>query len=52
MNIAAASLEECRHVLILSKGLNYGNSDSPRLLLGEVSRLLNAYSRAVLSPVS
>ncbi|MBT9143201.1 MAG: hypothetical protein DDT32_01971 [Syntrophomonadaceae bacterium] len=42
MNIAQASLEECRYYLILVKDLGYG--DTPRLMsqLEEVSKLLEA----------
>ena len=52
MNIAQGSLEECRYYLILGKDLGYG--DTPKLtgLLEEVSRLLNAYLKAILTPGS
>lgn len=52
MNIAQASLEECRYYLILSRDLGYG--DVSRLLpqLEEVSRLLDAYTRAIETPGS
>jgi four helix bundle protein len=52
MNIAAASLEECRYFLILSIDLGYGDSDKLMPLLEEVSRLLNAYAKAILTPDS
>jgi four helix bundle protein len=52
MNIAAASLEECRYYLILSMDLSYGDSNNLMLLLEEVSRLLNAYVKAILTPDS
>ena len=47
LNIAEGSLEECRYYLILAQDLRYGNTDEPRALLEEVSRLLNAYSKAI-----
>jgi hypothetical protein len=36
--------------LILAKDLNYGNSDSLKAQISEVSRLLEAYTRAVMTP--
>lgn len=52
MNIAQGSLEECRYYLILARDLGYG--DVNRLLpqLEEVSRLLDAYTRAIETPGS
>jgi four helix bundle protein len=47
MNIAQGSLEECRYYLILARDLRYGDSGPLMLQLEEVSRLLNAYSRAI-----
>ena len=52
MNIAAASLEECRYFLILATDLNHGNTTILAMLGDEVGRLLHAYSRAILSPDS
>jgi four helix bundle protein len=52
MNIAAASLEECRYYLILAMDLNYSNAINLTKLGDEVGRLLHSYSRAILSPVS
>ena len=49
LNIAEGSLEECRYYLILAHDLGYGQTDSLTLLLEEVSRLLNAYARAILA---
>ena len=49
LNIAEGSLEECRYYLILTRDLGYGQTDSLTLLLEEVSRLLNAYARAILA---
>ena len=52
MNIAAGSLEETRYYLILAADLNYGNTDILMKSLEEVSKLLAAYSRAILTPDS
>ena len=50
MNIAEASLEESRYYLILAHDLGYGSSHRPRMnLLEDVSRLLNAYAKAILA---
>lgn len=49
-NIAQGSLEECRYYLILIHDLNYGDVSRLRSLLQEVSKLLEAYSRAILTP--
>jgi len=52
LNISEGSLEEARYYLILSKDLGYG--DIPRLwvLIEEVSKLLNAYSRSIRASIS
>ena len=52
MNIAEGSVEESRYYIILSTDLGYGQTESLRKWLEEVSRLLNAYSKAILTPVS
>jgi four helix bundle protein len=52
LNIAEGSLEECRYYLILAKDLGYGETQNLSQLLEEVSRLLNAYSKAILTPGS
>ena len=52
MNIAEGSIEECRYYLILAKDLGYGDTDKLMSLLEEVSRLLNAYIKAILTPDS
>ena len=49
LNIAEGSLEECRYYLILTHDLGYGQTDSLTATLEETSRLLNAYTRAVLA---
>lgn len=50
MNIAQGSLEECRYYLILAQDLNYGNSSALKAQLEEVSKLLDAYSKSILTP--
>jgi four helix bundle protein len=52
LNIAEASLEECRYYLILANDLGYGSTENLRTQLSEVSRMLQAYGKAILSPVS
>jgi four helix bundle protein len=52
MNIAAGSLEETRYYLILAADLNYGKTDILMKSLEEVSKLLHAYSHAILTPNS
>ncbi len=50
MNIAQASLEECRYYLILSYDLGYITEESRCLLetnIEDTSRLLNAYSKKI-----
>ena len=49
LNIAQGSLEECRYYLVLAKDLNYGHEESLWALVTEVSKLLDAYARAILS---
>ena len=50
MNTAEASLEESRYYLILAQDLGYGETGKLMTALEEVSRLLNAYARALLTP--
>jgi four helix bundle protein len=52
MNIAQGSLEESRYYLILSRDLGYGDSSGLNSQLEEVSKLLEAYSSAILRPAS
>lgn len=52
LNISHGSLEECRYYLILTKDLNYGDSDHLNNLLEEVSRLLDGYYKAILNSES
>jgi four helix bundle protein len=52
-NIAEGSLEECKYYLILSKDLTYIiDNDNTFSLAEEVSKLLYAYSKAILNSVS
>lgn len=49
LNIAEGSAEECRYFLILAKDLGYVDPRNTTVALEEVSRLLNAYSTAILT---
>jgi four helix bundle protein len=49
MNTAEGSLEECHYYLILAQDLGYCNSGELAEKLNEVSRLLNAYAKAILA---
>ncbi|MBU7006414.1 four helix bundle protein [Phosphitispora fastidiosa] len=48
-NIAQGSAEECRYYLILTKDLGYSDVSELKLLLQEVSKLLEGYSRGILN---
>lgn len=52
MNMAEGSIEESRYYLILAQDLSYGETSRLMAALEEVSRLLNAYTRAILTPDS
>ena len=52
LNIAQGSIEECCYYLILSRDLGYGEGASLRAVLEEVSRMLDAYAKAILTPDS
>jgi len=52
MNIAEGSLEECRYYLILAQDLGYGDTSDLANTAEEVSRLLCAYTAAILTPDS
>jgi four helix bundle protein len=52
MNIAQGSLEECRYYLILSGDLGYGRTQELLLQVEEVSRVLESYTAAILTPDS
>ena len=49
MNLAEASLEECRYYLILARDLGYGETSDLQVAANEVSRLLRAYAAALLN---
>ena len=49
LNIAQGSLEESRYYLILSRDLDYGDVSELMAVLVEVSKLLEAYSQAILN---
>lgn len=49
MNIAQGSMEECRYYLILAEDLGYVQSTKPLKQLEEVSKLLNAYAKSILT---
>jgi four helix bundle protein len=49
LNMAEGSLEECRYYLILAKDLGYGDTAPLAALIEEVSKMLNAYSTAILA---
>ena len=48
-NIAQGSLEECRYYMILAQDLSYGNTTVLLASLEEVSKMLEAYSRSMLT---
>ena len=49
LNIAEGSVEECRYFLILAKDLGYADSQALSAALEEVSKLLGAYTAAILA---
>jgi four helix bundle protein len=49
LNIAEGSVEECRYFLILVKDLGYRDTLAISAALEEVSRLLGAYTAAILT---
>ena len=51
MNIAHRSLEECRYYLILAADLGYADTSKLLESLEQVSRLLHAYTQAILNSV-
>src|SRR5713226_8858681 len=52
MNIAQGSIEECRYYLILSRDLGYGDGQEALAQPEEVSKLLESYCSAILTPDS
>jgi len=49
MNISQGSLEECRYYLILARDLDYGDSQPLSNQLEEVSKILEAYTAAIIA---
>ncbi len=49
MNIAQGSLEECRYYLILANDLKYADTLGLKYSLDEISKILAAYCRTILS---
>lgn len=47
LNIAQGSLSECQYFLRLARDLGYAEVSKQEIELEEVSKLLNAYSRAI-----
>ena len=52
MNIAQGSLEESRYYLILIRDLGYGTVDEYLGNLEEISKLLDSYTKKILSTLS
>jgi four helix bundle protein len=52
LNTSESSVEESRYYLILSEDLGYGKTGELLDSLEEVSRLLNAYAKAILNSSS
>ena len=52
LNIAQGSLEESRYYLILVRDLEYGDVAEAKAILEETSKLLEAYSQAILNSES
>ncbi|MCJ7546882.1 MAG: four helix bundle protein, partial [Deltaproteobacteria bacterium] len=51
LNIAQGSLEEVRYYLLLSNDLSYAEVTEQLTLAEEVSKMLDAYCKAILSSV-
>jgi four helix bundle protein len=47
--MAEGSVEECRYFLILANDLGYGDAQPLSAALEEVSKLLGAYTAAILT---
>ena len=52
LNMAEGSVEECRYFLILTKDLGYGDTQSLTPALEEISKLLGAYTAAILASLT
>ena len=49
VSVAANIAEECRYYLILTKDLEYAETDAPMLLLEEASKRLEGYIQRILN---
>lgn len=49
LNISQGLLEECRYYIILSEDLGYGEKSELNQKLEDVSKLIDAYSKAILN---
>ncbi len=47
LNFAQGSVEECRYYLMLAKDLQFNHDPKLEFLMVEVSKLLNAYAKAI-----
>ena len=52
LNVAQGSLEECRYYLILARDLKYGENKNLDEKAEDVSKLIEAYSKAILTSIS
>lgn len=52
MNIAQASIEECRYYLILAKDLGYYDTSELMPMLEEISKMLDSYASSILASIS
>jgi len=50
LNISQGSLEEVRYYFILTEDLQYAKTEELHMLLTEVSKLLEAYRKSILTP--
>ncbi len=48
-NISQGSLEECRYYILLASDLGFADVSELEVLIEEVSKLLNAYTRSIRS---
>ena len=51
-NISQGSIEECRYYLILSRDLNYIETNNLRLDLEEVSKIIESYMNAIRKSIT
>jgi len=52
LNIGQGSLDESHYYLILAHDLGYGDTNQLQVMLEEVSRMLRAYTQAILNSAS